>query len=800
MKPIETIAVKSLNLLLTEMADKPSSKPTTEGKQSVDRALHTFERIRWVQTGDTAYPIVELCFMEGVFQNPLIPKNFKQSSVSEWKWCPNFDAIKQGVKLSLYSDAKPGKPLVEHFVPETELPDIPFSRPNTPRPEIEIVVQQTSAIGFLPPLHESLFHESIRPTCGQDDIGMLGAGASKGDGPHGKRPLKAATPKSILKHYAKKALDQQPEVKSFKKAFHKSRKEVDKIHVAPVLDQIGHAAIDVVDDVIQTILPVVKEEKYVTPELVDHLPAPQSTIGLLGAGASKGDGPPKRSKSRKKKARSKKRSTKPRKSTRKSNVGQQITKSDPDHLSYYKSLAAKKTGGRRRFTSGNQEIFVCKTKLTNVTITTSNAQGDLIKALDLNPRRLAQQMRIIGIVEQMWENFTEISGEIHIAPGVPFTSTTTCAHMIERDATDRVPSGAAAIDSALNHYGNDFSLKNGGRLPFNLKGKFWNDDTGTNTGADVRQQVAGQYRLFVDVKPSTTETVSIWCLVRIHFKNRQLDPVDGAVHLGTSLTISQTVASNIKAADPWGLGLTDSPATIAQGDGFASTGIETWFFTDSARGYIGFPSPLEQGTMMQINSHCTATTSGNIVYDNALSFSSSGLAFGSAAGTEQLYFRQFIATTGALTNINVPSGSLIIKVGSDGTISKLAGPATASVYHYTRWTGTFTAPLTATVSVTLSRHYDSSLLTTWLRETPATIEGRVAREYKQAEHKESFDVWGPKRHSALCGVGYDNLIERLKIFEAIFEKPEPKEFKVEVKPERSDSWFLPRGSKTSSMK
>jgi hypothetical protein len=203
---------------------------------------------------------------------------------------------------------------------------------------------------------------------------------------------------------------------------------------------------------------------------------------------------------------------------------------------------------------------------------------------------------------------------------------------------------------------------------------------------------------------------------------------------------------------------------------------------------------------MQINSYATATTSANIVFDTAYGFASGTLAFGSAASTAQLYLRQFVSGVSGLTSISVPSGSTILKIAANGTRSTQAGPTTVSVYHYTRWTGTFTAPLLAYVSVSLFRHRESSLLKKWLLETEHTVEGKVAREYKSQEQKEPFEVWGPKRHSELCGTGYDHLVERLKIFEALFERPEIKETKVEAKTDRSESWFLPRSSKTSSMK
>lgn len=517
MKPIETIAVKSINYLLTEMSDKTSSKPTMEGKQSIGTALHTFERVRWVQTGDEAYPIIELCFLDSCFSEPAIPKNFRKSSVSPWKWVPNLDATVTQNSLMVRVDSdKPWKVLFEHFVPDTRLPEIPFSRPSTPLPQIEVLVKS------------------------QDAIGMLGAGASKGDGP-GKRPLKAVTPKSILKHYGKQVLDQQPEVKSFKKAFHKSRKEVDKIKVAPVLDQIGHLAVDVVDDVVQTILPVVEEKRFVVPELVDHLPKPQSTIGLLGSGASKGDGPPKRAKSKKRSQGSRKGSTK-----RKSRKGRK-----PRMTFKSAGKGVVKAGPRQGET---WERMVSNEYMAATSIDGSTGAGVEVfnNGLLMNPHEILTPEMQIEV--QRWEGFT-------IAPSIQFDAVPTSVldgsliGYYDPDPTDQLPTDAAArFQVAESHgAGKPKRMQTGGgwvpsskRVPF-LQSKFWFCDVGGSTAADQRQAYQYRFRCLVyrpammyntaGTEVPVVATINFRIKYVVTFYNRTLDQTPTQV-FGNAYTMS----------------------------------------------------------------------------------------------------------------------------------------------------------------------------------------------------------------------------------------------------------------------
>lgn len=497
------------------MSDKTFSTPTVEGKQSTDRSLHTFERVRWVQEGDIAFPIIELCFMDSCFVNPTLPKSFKNSTVSQWKWCPNFDAARVGNSLKLHANTlKPWKCLLEHFVPAVELPETPFSRPPTPVPEIQIVVH------------------------GQDEIGKLGAGASKGDGP-GKRPLKAVTPKSILKHYGKKALEQQPEVKAFKKAFHKSRKEVDKIHVAPVLDQLGHVAIDVVDDVIQTILPVVKEQKYVVPELVDHLPDPQSTIGMLGAGAGKGDGPPKRQTRKSAKGKSAK-GKKARRRSQKNN-----SKPKPKPLKFRTTgKGAVKSGPRQGET---WERMVSNEYMTQASIDGANGAGVEVfnNGLLMNPHEILTPEMQLEV--QRWEGFT-------IRPVVMFDAVPTSVldgsliGYFDPDPVDTLPTDAATRFQIAESHGagrprplqktGEWS-PNSKRVPF-LQSKFWYCDVGGNTNADMRQSYQYRFRCLVYRPPKMYNTAGVEAPVvatvnfrfkyEITFYNRTLDQVQTNVY------------------------------------------------------------------------------------------------------------------------------------------------------------------------------------------------------------------------------------------------------------------------------
>ena len=445
----------------------------------------------------------------------------------------------------------------------------------------------------------------------------------------------------------------------------------------------------------------------------------------------------------------------------------------------------KKISGHGRYRNGDEEIFVARTKLTNLSITSSNSQGNILMKLQLNPKWLANQVRVLAIEEQLWEKFSHIEGAIHVVPSVAYTSVTTLVHYIDKDPTDRDPTGSAAVDSALNHKGKDFALKEGGTCGFRLSGKFFVDASTTDTGADVRQQVPATYRLYIDVKPNANETVAVWATFKIHFKTRQLDTLDTPIG-GTAMYIGSITANNIVATDPLGLGQTAS--AVAPQVPYASMnspGAQFVIGTDGTGSVIGVVGDYRNsGAMLMLNVFASATTSASVAYesDGNMTLVDDDQ---SSASTAHVMSLKFILDA---TNQNTPfnytfTGARVTTISSNGLV-ETQNAGVYPVWHYARLTGTFTAPLTAYTTLLLFKSSVGALVSPFLGRD--ALESKVYREvfdYK-LKHDEITKLYEARMKEVLEGETQDKLRRKVQVLEELLDIANDRKDKKDQKLER----------------
>lgn len=435
----------------------------------------------------------------------------------------------------------------------------------------------------------------------------------------------------------------------------------------------------------------------------------------------------------------------------------------------------KRVSGKGHFRDGNSEYFVCRTKLANMSITGGNTQGDLLLKMQLNPKMLALAVKVLAIEEQLWEKFVDIEGAFHVIPSVPYTSTTSLVHYVDRDPTDADPIGAAAIDSALNHGGRDFSLKEGGTMPFKLKGNMFVDASTTDTGADLRQQSPGTYRLYVDVKPSASETVAIWATFKIHFKIRQLDVVESPVTTGTGmLEVRTSVVANILATDPCGFAQTVTINPLEkQHAAMASCGHELYLGSDGVSTVIGIPDNLtSSGKMLRVCVTGNATTSCNYVKTTDFNMTEIDIRYGIAGAAFVLNADLALDASSASNPTNITfAGSRMTHVLANGTLTDML-PQTVLLWHWIKFTGTFTAPLLTATFIGFSHNTAASIADTWHRLGPGTVENKVLREsYEQKLHTiEEREKWLVARYEEILGGdSVDKLKSKVKFLEDLLD-------------------------------
>lgn len=457
----------------------------------------------------------------------------------------------------------------------------------------------------------------------------------------------------------------------------------------------------------------------------------------------------------------------------------------------------KKMGGRGRYRNGQEEVFVCRSKLTNLTISNTNNQGDLLLKLQLNPKMLALLVRVLAIEEQLWENFVRIDGAIHVIPSVAYTSVTTLVHYVDKDPTDKTPTGPAAVDSALNHNGKDFALKEGGSCNFHFSGKYFVDGSSDSiqTGADVRQQVPGTYRLMVDVKPgaATTETVAIWATFKVHFKNRQLDTVETPVGGASGcLSVRSANATNIVATDPLGLGCVNTSALFPTYPytNQVAAGVQLFVGTDGTGTVIGFPQDLRySGKIFALTLWGTAATSWATTYSAAYNATTVEAAAG-AAGTTGVYRRTFLfdGSSGSSYYQVTFTGNAMQHFYEDGTVAtRNAGPY--NVWHYVRFTGTFTGATASTMSIEIVNNTASTLMRNWQLLGPGTLENKIYREALEQKYEFAHEIenyCAKKFEEAISADDNKHLREKVAFLESMLsvKKDVEKESKATV--EESD--------------
>lgn len=381
---------------------------------------------------------------------------------------------------------------------------------------------------------------------GQDKIAKT-SGEALNPGPRSaKRQLRLAPP-AVAEVYQRKADKEvrkllgktvsdvvgKSSIKEFKHDLHRGRLLADKElpKKFPVVGSIATIPMDIVDDVAQEILieqpkESKKEQKWVVPEFTNKLE--QDAIGLLGAGAKKGDGP--------------------KKSTRKRSAKAQSSRKQKEHRRKQSKKKPKTTW--KKVASGTTihptgqgqtwEKVVANEYLVQTTIDGSLGQGLEVfdNGLLMNPHEiLAPEMQI---AVQRYEGFV-------IKPVVQFDKVPTSvldASLIgyfDPDPADTLPSDPSTrFQIAESHgAGKPKSLQQGGawapsskRIPFH-QAKFWYCDSGGDSKADLRQSVQYRFRCLVYRPPMmynsvgtavpVTAKVNFRIKYEITFYNRTLD-------------------------------------------------------------------------------------------------------------------------------------------------------------------------------------------------------------------------------------------------------------------------------------